>query len=80
MTYNNEVARPTREILGNNVLEFRKAAGLTQQELAELVGVHKSTISRVERHLEMPSAVLMWRIAKELGEPVGHIFFQEGVV
>ncbi|MCJ2132213.1 helix-turn-helix transcriptional regulator [Methylobacterium sp. E-045] len=33
----------------NRIAEFRKAEGLTQQELAEAVGAHWITISRLER-------------------------------
>jgi transcriptional regulator with XRE-family HTH domain len=35
--------------IGENIKRFRHAAGLTQQELADLVGTSKATICRYER-------------------------------
>ena len=34
---------------GNELRDKREAAGLTQQELADALGVHWTTISRMER-------------------------------
>ena len=63
-------------MLGNNLREFRQAAGLGVTELAELVGCDKSMISKIEHQKVVPSAKLMVRIANVLGKPVCRIFFQ----
>lgn len=63
-------------MLGNNLREFRQAAGLGVTELAKLVGCDKSMISKIEHQKVVPSAKLMVRIANVLGKPVGRIFFQ----
>ncbi|MBU3186552.1 helix-turn-helix domain-containing protein [Clostridium estertheticum] len=39
--------------------EYRILANITQQELAELTGVSKTHISKLERCLEMPSVNLL---------------------
>lgn len=37
------------EIIGRNITKYRKQAGMTQAQLAELIGVSTAFISRVER-------------------------------
>ena len=49
------------------LLDARKNAGLTQQELAERIGVDKSYVSRVERGLIIPSVSTLYRIAAAMG-------------
>jgi transcriptional regulator with XRE-family HTH domain len=43
---------------------------LTQLQLAKKVGVHKITISRLERGERQPSMNLLQRLSKALGVPV----------
>jgi transcriptional regulator with XRE-family HTH domain len=43
---------------------------LTQLELAKKVGVHKMTISKLERGDRQPSMQMLQRLAKALGVPV----------
>ena len=40
---------PLAVLMGQNILHFRKAAGLTQAQLAEKINVGTTFISRVER-------------------------------
>ena len=49
------------------LLDARKNARLTQQELAERIGADKSYISRVERGLTVPSVATLYRIAAAMG-------------
>lgn len=51
----------------NRIAELRKKAGLTQQDLAEKVGVHWITISKLERGQTKLSIEWMERIAPFLG-------------
>ena len=51
----NKKSRPTdkyiqeqREWLGMNIRAFRESKGYSQDELAEIMDVHRSTISKVE--------------------------------
>lgn len=49
------------------LLDARKNAGLTQQELADRIGADKSYVSRVERGLIIPSVSTLYRIAAAMG-------------
>ena len=49
------------------LLDARKNARLTQQELAERLGVNKSYISRVERGITVPSIASFYKIAAAMG-------------
>ena len=49
------------------LLDARKKAGLTQQELARRIGTDKGYISRVERGLIIPSVSTLYRIASAMG-------------
>lgn len=49
------------------LLDARKNAGLTQQELAERIGANKGYISRLERGLTIPTVSTLYRIASAMG-------------
>lgn len=49
------------------LLDARKNAGLTQQELAERIGTDKGYVSRLERGLIIPSVSTLYRIAAAMG-------------
>ena len=50
--------------------EKRKQAGLTQNNLAEQIGISRSTLSLIERGERKPSFDVMTKIAKALNEPL----------
>lgn len=52
------------------VKEFRTAAGLTQQQLAELVHVSSRTIISIEKEQYSPSLMLAYRMAEVFGVSV----------
>lgn len=52
------------------VRELRKAAGLTQQQLADLVYVSSRTIISIEKEQYSPSLMLAYRIAEVFGVTV----------
>ena len=52
------------------VKEYRKAAGLTQQQLADRVHVSVRTIISIEKEQYSPSLMLAYRIAVEFGVSV----------
>jgi DNA-binding XRE family transcriptional regulator len=52
------------------LLETRKEARLTQEELAKRIGADKSYISRIERGITVPSVATFYRIASALGRSV----------
>ena len=52
------------------VKEFRQAAGLTQQQLADLVRVSSRTIISLEKEQYSPSLMLAYRMAEVFGVSV----------
>lgn len=52
------------------VREFRTAAGLTQQQLADLVHVSARTIISIEKEQYSPSLMLAYRLAQVFGVTV----------
>ena len=54
-----------REI-GQTIAKYRKQAGLTQEQLAEKLGVGNETVSRIERGVILPSLVRLSDIADQL--------------
>ncbi len=61
-----EAMRPRYE-LASGIIGGRIALGITQAQLAERAGLHKSTISRLEGGNCNPSLELMERVARGLG-------------
>ena len=58
----------------NNLEEFRKAAGITQQELSESAEVSRKSINAIENGVYVPSTVLALKIAKTLNCSVEDLF------
>ena len=56
------------------IKEYRFSAGLTQEDLAELVGVRRETIARLEKGLYNPSLKLALDIAKVFELSVEEVF------
>ena len=64
--------------LQNRLREQRARLGLNQQQLGQLVGASRQTISLIERGDYHPSVLLALRIARVFGAPLEEIFFLEG--
>ena len=60
--------------LANDVRRFREAAGLTQMELAELMGVSRKTVNTVENGVFAPSIVVALKFAEALNVSVPDLF------
>ncbi|MAT79238.1 MAG: transcriptional regulator [Flavobacteriales bacterium] len=60
--------------LNNNLEEFRKYAGMTQQELSNNANVSRKSINAIENGIYVPSTVLALKIAKILKCKVEDIF------
>ena len=59
-----------RESVVRQLKEVRKGKGMTQQELAELVGTKKSNISRLESGRYNPSLDFLIKVADGLGKQI----------
>lgn len=65
------------ERLANRLKDVRTAAGLTQAELAERVGVSRKTINTIENLVFQPSALLAMKLAAALDMTVEQLFWVE---
>lgn len=63
-----------REYIANRVFETRQRIGLTQEALAEAVGVTRQTIIALERGNYVPSVLLALKIARYFKQPIEKIF------
>ncbi len=46
--------------------EIRESKNITGAELARMVGINPSTLSRIERNIQLPSIKMAYNIAKAL--------------
>ena len=58
----------------NNLEEFRKSAGLTQQELSIAAEVSRKSINAIENGIYIPSTVLALKIVKTINCKVEDLF------
>ena len=58
----------------NRVRELRTAGGMTQQALAEAVGVSRQTINAIETGRYMPSLEVALKIARAFDRPTDAVF------
>ena len=63
--------------LKNNLSEYRKKAGLSQSQLAELVGVSRNTISSIETGQFNPTAKLALILCVALEVKFEDLFYFE---
>lgn len=66
-----------RRIIGDRLREARLRANLTQEALAELVGVDHKTVHRVEYGTSDPSLGLLLRIAVAVNVPLAELVAEE---
>ena len=59
-----------RQEIAHQLREVRKAEGMTQERLAELVGTKKSNISRLESGRYNPSLDFLVKVADGLGKKI----------
>jgi putative transcriptional regulator len=65
-------------MLITHLARYRKAAGLTQAQLAEAVNVSRKTINTVENQVFVPSTTLALKLAQALNVTVHDLFELEG--
>ncbi|MDE6095254.1 MAG: helix-turn-helix transcriptional regulator [Muribaculaceae bacterium] len=61
----------------NRIKVERAERDITQQQLAEAVGVSRQTIVAIEKNRFLPSTPLALKISKYFGKPVESIFILE---
>jgi transcriptional regulator with XRE-family HTH domain len=70
------MSEDVRRILGSNVRRLRKAAGLSQAELANRMGVDRAYVSGLELGQRNPTIVTLWHLGQALEIDLGEFFFQ----
>lgn len=64
----------SEECIKNNINEYRLKLGLTQEQLAERVGVTRQTIIAIERGNYTPSVLLALKLARTFSVSVESLF------
>ena len=64
--------------LKNRLKVARAEKNISQEELANLVGVTRQTISSIETGQYCPSALLAFQLANKLEKPIDQLFSLEG--
>jgi putative transcriptional regulator len=59
------------------IRELRAKTGITQEELAQQVGVRRETIVFLEKGKYNPSLKLAYRVARTLGSTIEEVFIFE---
>ncbi|MBJ7532874.1 helix-turn-helix transcriptional regulator [Rhodomicrobium vannielii ATCC 17100] len=59
-----------RRLVGENVRRYRLAAGLTQEQVAERMGVDRAYVSSLEAGTRNPTVITLWHAAQALGVEV----------
>ena len=61
----------------NCIRDLRKAAGVSQEELAKQCGVSRQTINAIENNKYDPTLALAFQLSRVLGVPVDGLFQPE---
>jgi putative transcriptional regulator len=69
---------PAGPRLGNRLRIARAEKNLSQEDLADLAGVTRQTISSIETGQYCPSGLLAFVLARRLGKAVEDLFYLEG--
>ncbi|MDR9856416.1 helix-turn-helix transcriptional regulator [Paenibacillus sp. VCA1] len=64
----------SEDVLENTIKVQRAKMNLTQEQLAELIGVTRKTVNTIENGKFIPSTVLAIKMARVLGLPVEELF------
>lgn len=64
-------------VLGNIVREKRKNKNLSQESLAEKIGVCKRTIIDIEKNVSNPKFEILYLLVRELDLPLYQVFYPE---
>lgn len=61
-------------MISNRIKEFRARSSMSQEDLANAVGVRRETIGNLEKGRYNPSLALAWNIAKVFDVTIEEIF------
>ncbi len=71
-----EIVKPQPEssVFGTQLRRLREAAGLTQEDLAERAGIHRTYLSDIERGGRNVSLINIERLAQALDQRLSELF------
>ncbi len=75
--FESDLYSPGKVNMGTRLMEIRRKRGISQKELAQMIGVTPSTISQLESNRIYPSIPALIKIAEILGVEVGYFFGQK---
>lgn len=67
-----------RRVIGANVRRYRLAADLSQEAVAERMGVDRAYVSGLELGSRNPTAITLWHAASALSVKVAALLAEEG--
>ena len=59
--------------------DYREEKGMTQEQMADLIGFSQETVSQYENGTRTPNVIVAKRIADVLKEPLDNIFFGKNI-
>ena len=62
-----------RTRLGLNVRKLREAKGWSQKDFADRAGIHRTSVSDIERGKRNPTVTVVEKLAKPLGTTAGSL-------
>ena len=58
--------RKVNDAIGIAISELRRELGLSQEELAERAGIHRTYVSQLERGIKSPTIAVLLKLSKAL--------------
>lgn len=68
------------DIVGKNLAQARKRAGLTQERLAELADVTQETVSQIENGRRLSRLAVIGRLAKAVHVPINALYLDPAMI
>ena len=65
---------PLQKQFGLVLRRLREKAGVSQETLADLAGLHRNYVGLLERGQRMPSILVVWQLAAALGTTASQMF------
>lgn len=66
------------KVFGRNIRNLRLRKKLTQEQVAEIAGIHPKYLGEVERGEKSPTALVVYKISKAIGASVSEILSDKG--
>jgi len=68
-----------KQVVGKRVQKYRKQKGLTQERLAELIGIDTISLSKIETGRNYPTSENITKLARVLGVNVYELFVDDAL-